>query len=104
MMFSRSSLQLPHIRVGEGATQFARDNAFPFVETKDLVTDEARAELENFKKFNTTIKQLFSGRFGVRWWYVSGFGMQSSILSIDFEQSSIVSQSFNSISSISDNK
>jgi len=52
----------PHVLlVGEGATQFARENYFPFVETKDLVTDEARAELENFKKFNTTIKQLFSG-------------------------------------------
>lgn len=53
---------IPHVLlVGEGATQFARESGFPFVETRDLVTDEARAELENFKKFNTTIKELFSG-------------------------------------------
>ena len=47
--------------MGEGATNFARESKFPFVETRDLVTDEALREFENFKKFNTTIKELFSG-------------------------------------------
>ena len=48
--------------VGRGATQFARENEFPFVESRDLVTDEAVKELENFRKFNTTIENLFSGK------------------------------------------
>ena len=58
----KSEVSAFFFRVGRGATEFARENGFPFVESRDLVTDEAVKELDNFKKFNTTIKELFSGK------------------------------------------
>ena len=58
-------VSLVHSSVGRGATQFARENGFPFVESHDLVTDEAVKELEDYRKFNTTIKELFSGKLSL---------------------------------------
>ncbi|XP_046564047.1 LOW QUALITY PROTEIN: isoaspartyl peptidase/L-asparaginase-like [Haliotis rubra] len=48
--------------VGPGANKFADECGIPTVQADSLITDTARAELEHFKKYKTTINVLFNNR------------------------------------------
>ncbi|XP_048258966.1 isoaspartyl peptidase/L-asparaginase-like isoform X3 [Haliotis rufescens] len=48
--------------VGPGANKFASECGIPTVPDESLITDTARAELEHFRKYKTTVNQLFNNR------------------------------------------
>ena len=49
-----------HVMIcGEGTTKFAQKMNVPLISYKELITKEARAELETFKKYRNTVSSLF---------------------------------------------